>query len=90
MNILNMEAHPDISNMVVNITTRHVVSKVLTKGQFDDKFVNNLLTTCVGFAVYFIFTKDLIPNNIEHRYMNNAIETCKKFGTMMVVKGLLN
>jgi len=85
-----MEAHPDISKMLLNITTRHVISKVIAKGQFDDKFVNNLLTTCVGFAVYFIFTKDLIPNNVEHKYMNNAIETCKKFGTMMVVKGILN
>jgi len=84
------DSQPEISDMIVNTITRRSVIQLMQKKQFDDKFFTEILYICIGFATYFLVTKNLIPNNFSHKYMNNTIETYKKWGTFLVVEAVLN
>ena len=76
-------------NMIINIFTRRITKYILNNKKLNKKFLNNSLIICIGFTLYFKFTKKLIPNNFKDKYKYHALENCKKFGTMLIFKDLM-
>lgn len=73
-------------NMIVNIITRRIIKFIYYNKNLDISFLNDTVIICIGFTLYFKFTKNLISNNFKDKYKYHALENCKKFGTMLIFK----
>lgn len=81
--------NPDILNMIVNTITRDIVVNYLDKKSFNSDLLFKILYTCVGFTTYFIFTKKILINPFSSDKLMKTFNSLNKFGTMLIVKSLL-
>jgi Fe-S cluster biosynthesis and repair protein YggX len=96
MNFINeslkdKQIQKDVLSDWLQFGTMFVVSQILSqKSLCDINWVKSSLHTLIGFTVYNVLTKKVIPNNMTDNVMKSVFDDWVKVGTMLVVSRLLS
>ena len=85
-------AMKEVYNTTVMISTVKIISAMLAgKDLQSQDFINDLLYSLIGFAVYDVFTKDFVDQqNFTSAVTEAIVQDTVKFGGMFAVVQLLN
>lgn len=74
----------------LKVGTMMVVTQMLSQGPFNKSWMRTASHTLLGFTMYQVFTKHLVPVTAENAVMQDVMNDWLKVGTMLVFSRFLS